>query len=352
MRFIRTGDQIYVTRNIVKIDANGAESGAAFFQAVDPASGTLSVDWKSNPTEQPCLKIGAKSAMGNTVTATDIKWSYRGTELTFNASPETSGTYTGWNISTDGKWAKKWKDGYAYLRTLDNLASTTIISNQIIGYTLAYTTNNISDTVQGTEDVLIQQAGADSYSVTITTDCCTLNQDQTSTILKATCLYGITPITDFSDKKLQWQKDFSDLEGKTGETLTVTRDDVDGSSVFGVKLLIKSGDTYIQKATDSQRVTDDADEWQISAEPDGTNPDAISHTNNAKYKLSLKQNGTTYGGAATWTWTVYNALNVQTGSGTGANVTLTADMAKCTPDSSQAGNTYYSDVAVEVAVEI
>ena len=43
VRFIRTGDQIYVTKNIVKFDKNGAESGGSLFQAIDPTSGTLSV---------------------------------------------------------------------------------------------------------------------------------------------------------------------------------------------------------------------------------------------------------------------------------------------------------------------
>ncbi len=356
VRFIRTGDQIYVSRNIVKIDKNGVESGAALFQAIDPTSGALSVDWKTTPTEQPCLKVAVKSAMGNAVTVTDVKWTYRGTEIAFNASPATSGDYAGWNISTDNKWAKKASsDGYYYLRVLDNVASKTIVSNQVIGFTLTYITNSITDTVSGTEDVLIQQAGADSYSVNITTSCSTLNADQESTTLTATYLYGTNAISDdefASAWKLEWMQDFVTIEGQTGKTLKVTRSMVDGSSVFSVKLLHKEGDTWVTKATDAQRVTDDADEWQISAEPDGTNPDAISQTNDAKYVLSLRQNGSKYTGATSWSWTVYNALNTQTGSGTGANVTLTSAMAKCTPDSSQAGNYYYSDVAVEVAVTL
>lgn len=355
VRFIRTGDQIYVSKNIVKFDKDGAESGAAFFQAIDPESGSLSSDWKTNIYAQPCVKIGLKSAVGNSVVITDIKWTYRGTELTFNASPATSGDYAGWNISTDNKWAKKTSNGYCYLRAIDNVASTTIVSNQIIGYEVTYSTNSIKDSVSGTEDVLIQQAGADSYSVTITTDCCTLNAEQTSTVLTATYLYGTSPISDddfAANWKLVWLKDFVEMEGQTAKTLTVTRDDVDGSSVFSVKLMYKDGDTWTTKAIDAQRVTDDADEWQISAEPDGTNPDAISKTNDAKYVLSLQQNGTAYGGTASWTWDVYNALNTKTGTGTGANVTLTAEMAKCVPDSTQADKNYYSDVAVEVSVEI
>ena len=85
VRFIRTGDQIYVEKTIVKFDKNGTESGGSLFQAIDPTNGGLSVDWKTSIYEQPALKIGIKSAVGNPVTITDIKWTYRGTQLAFNA---------------------------------------------------------------------------------------------------------------------------------------------------------------------------------------------------------------------------------------------------------------------------
>ena len=159
VRFIRTGDQIYVSKSIVKFDNAGAESGGSLFQAIDPTNGTLSVNWKTDIYNQPALKVGIKSAIGNPVTITGIKWTYRGTELTFNTSAASTGNYTGWNLSTDGKFAKKEVDGYCYLRLIDNAASTTIISNQIIGYEISYISNNVRDSIAGTEDVLIQQAG-------------------------------------------------------------------------------------------------------------------------------------------------------------------------------------------------
>lgn len=355
VRFIRTGDQIYVTKNIVKFDKNGAESGGSLFQAIDPTSGTLSVDWKTDIYNQPALKIGIKSAIGNPVTITSIKWTYRGTELTFNTSAATTGNYTGWQLSTDGKFAKKEVDGFCYLRLIDNAASTTVISNQIIGYEISYISNNVRDSIGGTEDVLIQQAGADSYSINITTSCSTLNATQTSTTLTATYLYGVKPISDTeftASWKIEWYKDFTIIEGQSGKTLNVTRDDVDGSSVFSVKLLHKEGDNWVVKAVDAQRVTDDADEWTIDAEPDGTNPDAISKTSNAKFVLKLKQNGTDYTGSVTWGWEVYNALNAKTATSKGASVTLTAEMAKCVPDATNPDKNYYSDVAVEVSAEI
>lgn len=355
VRFIRTGDQIYVSKSIVKFDKAGAESGGSLFQAIDPTNGTLSVDWKTDIYNQPALKVGIKSAIGNPVTITDIKWTYRGTELTFNTSAATTGNYTGWNLSTDGKFAKKEVDGYCYLRLIDNAASTTIISNQIIGYEISYRSNNVRDSIAGTEDVLIQQAGADSYSINITTSRSTLNATDKSTTLTATYLYGTKPISDeefAKNWKLEWYKDFVLMNGQNGKTITVTRSDVDGSSVFSVKLLHKEGDNWVTKAVDAQRVTDDSDEWIIDSNPDGANPDAISKTSNAKFVLSLKQNGVKYTGTITWGWEVYNALNVKTYTGSGANVTLTAEMAKCVPDASNQDKNYYSDVAYEVTASI
>lgn len=355
VRYIRTGDQIYVTKNTVKFDKNGAESGAALFQAIDPTSGTLSVDWSTDIYNQPALKVGVQSAMGNPVTITGIKWSFRGTEIVFSSSAATSGNYVGWHLSTDGKFAKKEVDGACYLRLIANVASTSIVSNQIIGYEISYLSNNVRDTVSGTEDVLIQQAGADSYSVTITTACSTLNASTPNTTLSATVLYGTSAIPEAefaANWKLEWYKDFVLIAGQSGKTLAVSRDDVAGSSVFSVKLLHKEGDTLAVKAVDAQRVTDDADEWIISADPDGANPDAISKATDAKYVLSVKQNGKVYTGNAEWTWDVYNALNVKTYSGTGKNVTLTAAMAQCVPDEGNADKNYYSDVAVEVSVSI
>ena len=343
VRFIRTGDQIYVTRNVVKFDASGTESGAALFQAIDSTNGSINPDWATDKTAQPALKISVKSAMGNPVTVTDITWTWKGNAITFNSAPATEGDYAGWYLSIDpaGMFAKKITivDNvcYCYLRFTANAASATVLSNQTIGFTINYTTSGMNDTVSGTEDVLIQQAGSDSYSVNITTDCSTLNKDQTSTTLTATCLYGVKPLE--KEHTLEWYKDFVLIEGQTSKTLTVTRDDVDGSSVYSVKLLVGG----VVKAVDAQRIVDEGDEWQVVAEPSGTSPTAISATSEAKYTLKLKKNGTDYSGTPTWTWTAYNALNKAMITDTSSTVTLTQKEAVCKPEE---GQTYYSDVSV------
>lgn len=355
VRFLRTGDQIYVTKNIVKFDKNGAESGAALFQAIDPTNGTLSVDWKTDIYNQPALKIGVNSAIGNTVNITDIKWTYKGVALVFNAGAATSGNYVGWQLSTDGKFAKKETGMFCYLRFIDNAANPSVVSNQIVGYEISYLCNNVRDSIKGSEDVLIQQAGEDSYSINITTSLSTLNATDTSTTLTATYLYGTKPIPSdefAANWKLEWYKDFVLLNGQNGNTLRVSRDDVDGSSVFSVILRHKEGDNWVMKAVDAQRVTDDADEWIITAKPDGTNPDAISKTNNAKFVLIILRNGYVYNGNITWSWEVYNAINVKTYTGTGASVTLTKDMAICYPDNNNMDRSYYSDVSVIVYATI
>lgn len=67
----------------------------------------------------------------------------RNTEIIFNSSAATSGNYVGWNRSTDGKFAKKEVDGACYLRLVADVASASIVSNQIIGYEVSYMSNNV-----------------------------------------------------------------------------------------------------------------------------------------------------------------------------------------------------------------
>ena len=205
--------------------------------------------------------------------------------------------------------------------------------------------------------MLIQEAGADSYTVIISTNIVALEVTQnTETTLTARCMYGVKEIPNdefAANWKLEWYKDFVLIEGQNEKTLKVTRDDVDGSSVYSVKLLHKEGDAWVVKAVDAQRITDESDEWQIKATPDGTNPDAISKYNDAKYLLSIYQNGELFtNGTIKWAWEVWNAINVKTYTGSGSSVTLTKEMAKCIPDTSNTDKYYQSDVSVEVEATI
>lgn len=366
VRFLRTGDQIYVTKDIVKFDASGAESGAALFQAVDPNAEALSVypNWATTATEQPCLKLGVKSAQGNSVSVTDVEWTYRGTQLAFEQTAQTSGTYKGWCRCVTTNYTEMFmcmaKDGYNYLRFIGNAASRTIISNQEIGYTITYYTNGVSEAVSGSEPVLIQQAGTDGYSVIITTPNSTLGASATSTVLTANCTHGTAAMTLDGTWSFEWYKDFVKIGGATSKTLTVYRDEtdgtpyVDGSSVFSVKLMHTENGSQVVKAVDAQRVTDIADEWQVEMTPDGAT-NAISLTNSPTYNLTLKQNGAaidTSKNKLSWSWDVYNAINIKTATGTSNPLQLTAEMAKCEPDATDTSKNYYSDVSVVVTVTV
>lgn len=354
VRFLRTGDQIYKDASIVKFDKNGNETPGSLFQAVDPTNGTLNVDWEKDPYSQPALKIGLASAMGNALTITDADWQYNGADIAFAVAAQTDGTYKGWRLSTDGRFARKETSSYVYLRVLKNIASPTIVSNQQLGYTISYMTNNVNDTIKGTEPILIQQAGANSYSVNILTSRSVLNADNPSTTLTARYLYNVTAIPDEefnASWRLQWYQDFEAMNGQTGKTLNVTRDMVEGSSIFSVELQHKEGDNWVKKAVDAQRVTDESDEWQFDATPYGNGTDALTKTNEAKYALTLKQNGKAI--SATWAADVYNAINVKTASNLGTTkgtnnedvLTLKPEYAFCTPDDS---TPFYADISVEV----
>lgn len=358
VRFIRTGDQIYKDASIVKFDKNGNETPGSLFQAVDPTNGTLNVDWEKDPYSQPALKIGLNSAMDNPLTITDADWQYNGADISFAVAAQTDGTYKGWRLSTDGRFARKETSSYVYLRVLKNIASTEVVSNQQIGYTISYMTNNIHDKIKGTEPVLIQQAGANSYSVNILTSRSILNADNPQTTLAARYLYNVTAIPDEefnASWRLQWYQDFKAIDGQTGKTLTVTRDMVKGSSIFSVELQHKEGDNWVKKAVDAQRISDESDEWQFDASPYGNGTDALSKNNEAKYALTLKQNGKPTN--ATWLADVYNAINVKTASnltttkGTNGEdvLTLKPEYALCTPEE---GTQYNADISVELTAAV
>ncbi len=349
VRFIRNGDQVYITRNIVRIE-NNVEVGAALFQAVDPNSGTLSVDW-TMAKNQPIIKVKAASARGYIVTINSVAWAYDGNNLSFGTAADASGWYT----SICGRFQRKASGGYEMLKIIKNLASASddVVSNRQITYTVTYTSNAVVDSITQSVDVQIQQAGTDSHSVYITTSKVELDKDNASTVLTAECVYGISAVIVGSNGyTMKWFKDGVEISGKTGQSLTVYRNSsdgspyVDGGSIFVAKLY-KDGSLVAQ---DGQRINDISDEWQIQHTVAAGGNDFIDENHNGTFMLTLLRNGVAQSvDGSVFKWQLYNALGVQTGSGSGVTVTVTANHAKCTNTN---GSIYYSDVDVTASAEI
>ena len=344
VRFLRNGDTITVKRYIVKTDG----SGAALFQMVDVTSGAVAPDW-SKAENQPIIRLALHSAAGYPISLSSCTWAYNGQNLSF--------VYNGTDwVNEGGSYAGVFQarinsDGCPELKITNNLASASAISNRQINYAVDYVSAAHHETIEGSVDVLIQQAGANSHMLQITTPNHVLSGESTdstySTTLSIEAYYGTSKVTIGSGGyTTKWYKDgtndsnyIANSDGKT--SLTVTRDDIDGGSIFVCKLIL-NGNAVAQ---DQQRINDISDEYQIVAKPSSTSSNFVSLDGNAVYTLSCTKNGKEIT-PKKYTWRIFNLWGMVTKTGEGSTITITADDCKGNND------TEYSDVDVSVSAEL
>ena len=344
VRFLRNGDTITVQRYIVKTDG----SGAALFQMVDTTSGAVAPDW-SKAENQPIIRLTLHSAAGYPISLSSCTWAYNGQNLSF--------VYNGTNwVNEGGSYAGVFQarinsDGCPELKITNNLASASAISNRQINYAVDYVSAAHNETIEGSVDVLIQQSGANSHMIQIVTPNHVLSGESTdstySTILSIVAYYGPSKVTIGSGGyTTKWYKDgtedsnyIANSDGKT--SLTVTRDDIDGGSIFVCKLIL-NGNAVAQ---DQQRINDISDEYQIVAKPSSTSSNFVSLDGNAVYTLSCTKNGKECA-VKKYTWRIFNLWGMVTKTGEGSTITITAD------DCKGNNNSEYSDVDVSVSAEL
>lgn len=328
VRFLKIGDDVYITRDIYRMDS-GVRKGAALFQAVDIVSGALSVDW-TDPNQQPICQFSAVSAMGYPVNIIESVFSYDGSQIVFSSADE-----TGWRTSTDGNFQMMQSDGDVFFKIIDNIASPTQVANKQIGYSLTYISNGMINSYAGSMDIVIQQAGSDSHYAIITTPRIVLDAINSSTTLTLQATYGVKNITIGEDGyTVKWYKDNVEMSN-TGATITVHRDDVNGASMYVAKLF-KSG---VAVAQDGQHISDIADEYQVRVH---RYTDFVNEKTNGQFEFYLMKNNSNIAtNDEDWAWDIYNALGVITKSGTGKAVTITATDCKNVPIGG--GPEYYGD---------
>ena len=336
VRFLRNGDQITVVRNVVDKDGNGA----ALFQVVDTSTGTPTPDW-TQTENQPIIQLGIRSAAGYPTEITNVAWAYDGQTLNF--------TYDGVNwvyASNDPeqRFQAHINGNYYELKIVKNLASAKVVSNKQIGYEVSYSSNAHSDKLNGSIDVLIQQAGSNSHILQITTNSVELDASNTETILKSVASYGSTPVSiGTNGYSIKWYQDNVELSGQTGATITVNRDMVSGGSIFVAKLLL-NGNVVAQ---DGQRINDIADEYQITYTPTNAGSNYVAPNHNALFTLAMTKNGNTYTDPVSYSWQIFNAEGKAKTSGTSSTVTVKpSDCLVGTGD-----NAYYSDCDVQVTAD-
>lgn len=334
VRFLRNGDQITVVRNVI----DSAGNGAALFQVVDTGTGTPTPDW-TKTENQPIIQLGVRSAAGYPTEITNVAWAYDGVTLNFTYNGSTWVT-----ANNDSRFQARINGNYYELKIVANIASKTVVSNKQISYEVSYSSNAHSDSLQGSIDVLIQQAGSDSHILQITTNRVELDASYDKATLTAVASFGSTPVSiGKNDYAIEWYQDNVKLSGQTGATLIVNRDMVSGGSIFVAKLL-KNGNVVAQ---DGQRINDIADEYQITYTPTDAGSNYVAPNHNAVYTLAMTKNGNPYTGSVAYSWQIYNALGEPKTSGTSSTVTVTTEDCKV----GTGDNAYYSDCDVQVTAD-
>ena len=337
VRFLRNGDQITVVRNVI----DSAGNGAALFQVVDTTTGTPTPDW-TQAANQPIIQIGIRSAAGYPTEITNVTWAYDGQTLNF--------AYNGsaWvTASNNSSFQARINGNYYELKIVNNIASKDVVSNKQISYEISYVSNAHIDSLQGSIDVLIQQAGSDSHNLQITTNLVELDASHTDATLTAVAAYGSTPVSiGTNGYAIEWYQDNVKLSGQTGATLTVNRDMVSGGSIFVAKLL-KDGNVVAQ---DGQRINDIADEYQITYTPTNAGSNYVAPGHSATFNLAVTKNGNPYTGEVSFSWQIYNALGEPRTSVTSSkNNKVTVKPSDCLVGSGD--NAYYSDCDVQVTAD-
>ena len=337
VRFLRNGDQITAVRNVI----DSAGNGAALFQVVDTNTGTPTPDW-TQIANQPIIQLGIRSAAGYPTEITNVAWAYDGVTLNFTYNGSTWVT-----ANNDSRFQARINGNYYELKIVANLASKEVVSNKQISYEISYVSNAHSDSLQGSIDVLIQQAGSDSHILQITTNRVELDASYTEAKLTAVAAYGSTPVSiGTNGYAIEWYQDNVKLSGQTGATLTVNRDMVSGGSIFVAKLL-KDGNVVAQ---DGQRINDIADEYQITYTPTDAGSNYVAPGHKATFNLAVIKNGSHYGGGVMFSWQIYNAL----GEPRTSVESSTSNIVTVSPSDCLVGtgdNAYYSDCDVQVTAE-
>jgi len=341
VRFVRNGDQIVVTRDI--IDQSG--NGNSLFQVLNKETYVPTPDWENTPASRPIIRLGVRSSAGYPAEITGVTWKYDGVALTFPTLTDQFQTATN-NNKFQARIATVGGKQYYDLMIVKNLITSGVIANKQIDYTVGYACNGMTDSIDGSVDVIIQAGGADSHWLQITTDHVEIDAVTTQAHLTAVAGLGTGSVTIGSGGyTIKWFKGDTEWVGQTGASVTVNRSDVDGGGIFIAKLY-KDGNLVAQ---DSQRINDIADEYQIDATPTtgsgySNNTGYLAPGQNAYWTLSVKKNNVLYAGEVSYSWEVFNALGVKKGEGSTQLVTLTPSMAVV----GEGSGAYYSDVDVLV----
>ena len=245
---LRNGDSLFLTfRN----------NGIPLYQGVDPTSGAVSPDW-TVAANQPVVTPEVNSTRGNTVELSNHTWYYNSTTIPLVFNGDVS---DGWQLDSTGKFKIKVSgDDIGSLKIVQNLASSSNIASDSLTYKAVASVAGLEYDIEKSIDVVIQYVGATSYVGFIFAETEQLTAVKTSINLITRLELAGQSINNYYVK---WYRDNEEWVAKAGQkTITVTRDDVDGTQLFIAEFYKNENDqSDVYRA--GVRIIDTLDDFQV-----------------------------------------------------------------------------------------
>jgi hypothetical protein len=344
---LRNGDSLFLALEL---------NGIPLYQGVDPTTGNVSPSWNSS-TYQPIITPKVTSLLGNTVARSSSQWSYNGVTLLFTGALSSDKL---WRTDSTGRFQINVTNGTASegaLKIIKNLAEADAVANGQLTYSCVATVGNTNYNISKSIDVIIQSIGASAYYGYITATTTILDSTNGATTLKAALLLNTLTVT--SNVYVKWYKD-SDYF-KSGTSLDVTRDDVDGTQLFIAEFYIlasgktepSSSDTPVARA--GIYIVDSLDDFMINLAITTTNKE-VTATNNVRVLATIinaKTNTTFSPSNVTWKLDVMDKDNWVSLRSRGTGNTETNDVANAilvtTAETDRDGNLNDVEVVAEAS---
>lgn len=318
-------------RNGVTLFLSIENLGGPLFQGVDITTTPVSVvpDWTVE-ANRPILKPKCIASTGGVVGLSNHQWSWNGTLLVFSGDVDDQG----YQQSTNGKFAMK-SDGT--LKIIANLADAVNYAADVLKYSATATYNGYEYHQEKVIDIDITKLGSTPYRGTLKANPQMLDDQNVQTTIQSWLYHGTSPFNDYT---INWYNGYigGTLLG-TGKTLTLTRDQVNGSMLVVAQFMVSGNPEYVHAI----RISDKADRFEIKYYMGGSGvvDDGVSETVTA-YICRLKDSQDVTAQCQNIVWDL-NVVDYQDGTtirslGTSNQTTIT------TADTDRTGE--YHDVTV------
>ena len=336
IRKLKSGEMVYLIRDI----QTESGDGASLLQTYSQDTNTFNPDW-SVSSEQPIIHLEAITSNGLPAIISGCNFTYAGENINFLDTANSDGWYE--ESGAIPRFSYKLEDGKVLFRVISNLASGDGINKTLSYRVTGMTSGNSEFGVYGAVDFIFPLTSESTYWVQLVTDSTTLglvdgDTEITSTNLSIMCGRGVNDVTgavwDLYKNGVIYR---SNLESNS--SVTITRNDVNGSEVFSAYL--KIGGLVVAK--DGITIYDVADEYLVAYKTvsgDGT----ISHTKSSTFSPYILRNlkEMTTPENAIFVNEVFNADGELVRTVKGESITISA--ADCV--FIQSGVTQYGDVEI------